>query len=158
MRAQKIHALALLGAALLGAAMGAQLGLEFTARLSLGVPFVLLGVLVMTTPALYITSAFSGVAPSAKIMLHEVGAILRDGGVILLGVAPALFFMGSTTLNPWVGYALGQLTLTVTALIAFGLLYQRLFQGAKGKRLPLFALWALVTLGIGHHLLSRLIA
>ncbi len=122
-------------------------------------PAVVGGVLVLTTPALYISAAFAGMAPAPRALLGVLRRALRDGGLVMAGLAPGLLFLVATTESARAATALGALAVATGALVGLRLLYGRLFGGDDtGRGLGLFLPWAGVTLGIGAYLLRAVLA
>ncbi|MCA9541685.1 MAG: hypothetical protein KC620_22465 [Myxococcales bacterium] len=145
------------------AAVGLCLGLRFdpgaAATLAIALPAVMLGVTALTTPTLYIGAAFVGVAPKPRAVLAALSDGLADAGRVLLGLAPALMFLTVTSTSKRTGLALAAAALLLGSLLGLRLLYRRLFPtGASARAMALFAGWALVNLGLGAHLLMRVIA
>lgn len=122
-------------------------------------PAVVGGVLALTTPALYISAAFAGVAPSPRALFGHLRRALRDGGLVMAGLAPGLLFLAATTQSDRAATALGALTVATGAVVALKLLYRRLFNtdGDDPRGLVLFVPWALVSLGIGAFMFSAVI-
>ncbi|MCA9548014.1 MAG: hypothetical protein KC613_26595 [Myxococcales bacterium] len=122
-------------------------------------PAVVGGVLALTSPALYITAAFAGVAPEPRVLFGHLHRALRDGGLIMAGLAPGLLFLAATTRTDGVAVFLGMATVALGALVGLRLLFGRLFAGdpEDGRGLALFVPWALVSLGIGAFMLRAVL-
>lgn len=146
---------------LLGAAgpivMGAVLGLpEGPSRMlseSLLLPAIVAGLALAMTPALYIGLSFGEASPPARTVVRAVGAGLQAQGLVLAGLAPAAAFLLATTESRWAGALLGVAAVATAALLGLRTLYERLREhGTPMPRLmTVFALWALVGLGLGAH-------
>lgn len=151
-------AIVALGPVVVGACLA--LGHGHTLESSARVPVVFVMVAAMMVPALYIGAAMLGVAPSASRVAEGVGAAFRSASVAFLGFAPAVAFLVATeSADQSMGF-LGQGVVLVGALLAMRTLYRVVFGGdarpdpiaAKTKVVALFAVWALVSIGIGGHL------
>jgi len=145
--------LALAGPALAGAALGLPHGPAALATRAALLPAIIVGVALIMLPALYIGAAFLGVAPNARSVISAAGSALADTGMVFLGLAPALLFLvaASTVTTTVVG--LGYLTVALAVAIGLRALYLRLFTGNARRSVPLFACWAMVSLGIGARLM-----
>jgi hypothetical protein len=139
------------GPALIGVCAGSPLGVAAALRQGAAVPAVVLGISAMMIPALYIGASFVGAAPSARRMWRATTGTLRDIGSVSLGLAPALAVLIATAQDPSVATAFGALTMAAAAVLGLRALYLRLFAGQRRGlwALPLYTIWALVSLGIG---------
>ena len=124
--------LALGGAAATGAILGLPEGPMVIGARALALPAILLGVAVVMVPPLYIASTTFGVAPPAARFLECTSDALRDGGRVLLGMAPALAFMVATSTIGETVWVLGNLVVVLAALLATRTLYLSLFFGGIG--------------------------
>ena len=152
--------LALGGPALLGAAIGLPFGLRKVVTLSLLLPVVVVGVTVLMAPALYIATTLVQAAPPAARVVKAMGTGLSAYGTVLVGMAPAVAFLGSTTTNS--GFAVACGMLAVAGAVLVGLRALRLALGfaeeVRGRSLLVFTAWAVVSLALGAHLLAHLVA
>ena len=152
-------ALLLAGPAAVGFCLGLRAGIVPALTFALVLPAVLVGVTLITTPALYIGAAFAGLAPPAKQVVPAVGCGLRDTGLSLLGLAPALLFLTSTSNDPTTVSLVGKGVLLFATGLGLFQLYRHIFgsAAAPARTLPLFAVWGIACLGIGGHLIARII-
>ncbi|MEZ4465165.1 MAG: hypothetical protein R3F43_11880 [bacterium] len=76
---------------------------------------------------------------------------LDDAGLVLLGLMPAVLFLGATARSSKIALLLGLLALGGSAVFGLRLAFSRLFTTAEARVrvLPVFGAWAVVTLGIG---------
>jgi hypothetical protein len=160
------HALALdlavtaAGPFALGVAVGLGSSLSAVLIGSLSLPAVLLGVALLLVPALYIVAALTGVAPPAREMLAQTAAAMRSGSIVLLGLAPALAFLATSSADKSIAPVLAMGALGCGALLGFRDLYRRMFTDLDEhqRALSVFVAWALVASGIGAKLvLSTLV-
>jgi hypothetical protein len=145
-------ALAALGPTLLGGALALTESAPLAAAWTL--PAAVAGTLVMTWPALYVGTALVGSPHGAHALLTRTTAAARDMGLACLGIVPAVAFLGATT-SEGGGGAAGALGLLGAALVGLFGLTCRLGGARRGVHVPTLATlggWALVTLGIGRHL------
>ena len=170
---------AVVGPAVVGLAVGIARPEHPGLTAALLLPAVVGGVVALTSPALYIGAAFSGLAPSPRTLLLALQHTLRDAGLAMAGLAPAMLFLAATAHGSLTPAVLAAMVVALSAVIGLRLLYSRLFslpapepatQPAKNpdgtqplsarairqlKSATLFTLWAAVVLGIGAYLLSR---
>jgi hypothetical protein len=147
-------AAALGGTTALGAVAGMAHGTSGMLSGALAVPAVVGGVTVLTLPALYIGSAFTGGAPAAAELLASAGRALRDLGVVALGLIPALIFLAATSEDPLASAWIGSGVLGLAALFGVRSLHQALGTGRRLEARLLFLAWATLTVGLGARLLS----
>jgi hypothetical protein len=100
-------------------------------------------------PALYVGANLVGPAPAAQTAGNAAFNALGDTGALLLGLAPAQAFLGVASASPNPLPLTGCIFVALSAALGLRSLYQRLFPEASGGQRLLFALWALVSLGIG---------
>ena len=146
--------------ALVGACLGIPFGAAALAQTALALPAIFVGVGLLMTPALYIAAAFLGAAPSASEVAAAAGSTLKNAGVILLGLTPALAFLVATTNRPGTVLLLAHGVVGLTAVLALGMLFRRLFRRPDGAAAcgklrvsALFLAWSAVTLGLGWRML-----
>lgn len=149
-------ALAALGPTLLGGALALTESAPLAAAWTL--PAGVAGTLVMTWPALYVGTALVGSPHGAHALLTRTTAAARDMGLACLGIVPAVAFLGATTTEGG-GAAAGAVGLLGAALVGMFGLTCRVGAVDSGARvhvptLTTLAGWALVTLGIGRHLVQ----
>jgi hypothetical protein len=147
-------ALAALGPALLGGALALTESAPLAAAWTL--PAAVAGTLVMTWPALYVGTALVGSPYGAHALLTRTTAAARDMGLACLGMLPAVAFLGATT-SAGGGGAAGAAALLGATLVGMFGLSGRLGAARRGAgvHIPTLATlggWAMVTLGIGRHL------
>lgn len=151
------------GAALVGACLGLQGGASAGLIIALALPAIWIGVAALTAPALYIGSAFIGVAPTPAHTLKALARGLADMGLVMLGLAPALLFLTATSGSPLVGLLIVYGVIALSGCMGLWMIYPRLFDGIRAadedvirwRSRTLWAIWSVICLGIGHHLLSR---
>lgn len=163
--------LALGGAAATGAIVALPEGPLAIGARALFLPAIVAGVAAVMIPPLYIASTTFGVAPPPKRFLECALHAMRDGGRVLLGLAPALAFMVATATVAESIWVLGNLVVILAALLAVRTLYLSLFFGGTGPeaargpllearllpRRPMFIylLWLSVGGTIGMNLFQR---
>jgi hypothetical protein len=137
----------------MGAVLGLPAGPGRMVTEALVLPAIVAGLALAMAPALYIGLSLGAVAPPARAVVHAVGAGWQAQGLVLAGLAPAAAFLLATTQSPWVSKVLGLALVGTATLLGLRSLYERLREhGAPKPRLAaLFALWALVGLGLGAH-------
>ncbi len=114
---------------------------------------VILGLAALMLPGLYISTAFTGVAPPARHVLRAALDALGATGLLLLGLSPALAFLVATTTSWGAAFTLGHLVVGLASLIGLRTLYTRLFTPERAlKALPVYLIWALITLVMGWRL------
>lgn len=160
---------ALLGPAVIGAWIALRVGLSDVpvgdggvgtfARLALGVPLAIVGAAVLTAPALYIGSAFVNVSLRPGAMLREIAVGLDGAGLVMLGLMPAVLFLGATISDPIVASAIASMALAGAVVFGVRLLFGRLYPTGieRVKAIPVYVCWAAVSLGIGAMLLARVV-
>lgn len=147
-------ALALLGPAALGLVLTAGDPGAFTEVLRL--PLLWIGVAALMTPALYITAALSGLAPSLREVASATLDALSRGGGLLLGLAPALLFLVATSFSSRLAHDFVGVVAALGALAGLGLLFERLLVATDASATARFVFfgWAAVLLGIGAQLFA----
>jgi len=138
----------------LGATLGVPLGMKKMLADSVMLPALVLGLTVMMAPALYIGMTLVGAAPPASRVGAGVVRALRASGVVMAGLAPALAFLLSTTLSNIPMYVFGALAVGGATLAGLHALWSELVTAPEHRlrAIPVFGLWALVSLGLGAHL------
>lgn len=118
------------------------------------IPVVFVVVAAVMLPALYIGAALLGIAPSIRRVLAAAAGAFRSASLLFLGTAPAVAFLVTTREADARLWFLGQGVVLVGAALALRELYVRAFESCDAhlKAVPLYAAWALVSLGIGAHL------
>lgn len=143
--------LAVAGPAATGAAGGFPGGMVSLAAGAGQVPAVFVGVTVAMLPALYIALAMTGVAPPLARLPGVAGEALREAGIALLGLSPALVFLRATG----TGVGLVFVAALLGALLAARAFWLRLALDRAGRgAAAVFGLWALVACAIGLHFLA----
>ena len=148
------HLSAVAGPMLVGACLHLQAGAMAMLEGAVRLPAIMIGVAVLMAPALYIGSAFLGVAPSARETATTLAAALGDAGLVLVGTAPALAFLIATSTGQAAGLLLGHLVVFVAVVLALRTLWRRLFSEAphRARALALFFGWTIVAFGIAERL------
>jgi hypothetical protein len=118
---------------------------------------IVVGLSVFMIPALYIATTLVGAAPSAQQVGSSAACALRAGGTLLLGLAPATVFLIATSETRLLVWILGFLALALAMLASLRILFSELFTTASARlrALPVFLIWAAVSLGLGAHLFAR---
>jgi hypothetical protein len=146
---------AVAGPAAVGAALGIPLGAREMAHDLVALPLVIAGVTLVMAPALYVATTLSGAAPSATQFAEACGRGLRACGIVLLGLAPPLLFLLSTSAAaPDLVTALGVMAVAAGTCAALRVVGTAVV-GEGGRRfrsMGLFAVWALISLAIGLRL------
>lgn len=138
-------------------AMGAVLGLpDGPARMlseGLMLPAVVFGVTALMAPALYIGMSLVNVSPPAAEVVRAFGEALRACGTVLAGLAPATAFLLATAQGAWAVWVFGSLAVAAAALLGVRRLFNELRDDDTSllRSLPLYTVWALVSLGLGVH-------
>lgn len=146
-------ALALAGPFAMGAVLGFPSGPMRMISEGLLLPAVVFGVTAVMAPALYIGLSLVRVSPPA----HDVARAFSDGlracGVVLAGLAPATAFLLATADASWAVGVFGMVSVGAATLLGVRRLFAQLRRGDVNllRALPLFAGWALVSLGLGVH-------
>lgn len=148
---------ALAGPALVGACIGAGAGVGAALFYAAALPLVAVGTFALTGPALYIASAFVGSAPPAHEVARGVQGSLRDAGLALVGLSPALLFLSVTTSGARAALSLGVLVFGVGGFVGLRRVLARVFPNNALAMIPVFVPWAVVTAGIGLHLTFRVV-
>lgn len=159
--------------ALLGpAALGAWVALRYIAsdvpgpggdaifiRLTLGMPLAILGAAALTAPALYIGSAVMKADARPRHMLRQIAHGLDGAGLVMLGLMPAVLFLGATTTHPGIAAFVAGAALAGAIIFGVRLLFGRLYRSTESRvrALPVYAAWAVVTLGIGLMMTVRIV-
>ena len=115
-------------------------------------PGVYLGVGALMLPALYIALSLAGhPAPLGKLY-GDLARSMRDTGLALLGLAPALLFLTATRTSIDFPQALAYGTAALGAVVGLRVLQERLFAPGKSTSVlsrTAFTCWSAVALGIG---------
>lgn len=160
---------ALLGPAVIGAWIALRVGLSDAplgdggagtfARLTLGVPLAILGAAVLTAPALYIGSAFMKAELRPGAMLRQIAIGLDGAGLVMLGLMPAVLFLGATITDPVIASVVAAMALGGAVVFGVRLLFGRLYASPveRIKAMPVYAVWSVVSLGIGAMMLVRVV-
>lgn len=150
---------AALGPFAAGACLAAPGGPLLMAKIGAAMLLITAGVAALMLPALYIASAFVGAGGSARQLIHAAASALVDSGALLLGLAPALLFLVTTSTSELAAVLLFHAALGLATVIALRGLYARAFGGSAGALLavPLFVLWSLVGVGLAEHLVFQLL-
>ncbi|MFN3199809.1 MAG: hypothetical protein ACE366_15510 [Bradymonadia bacterium] len=153
------------GAALVGATLGMGGGPMSSLALAAALPAIWLGVAALTAPALYIGSAFVGVAPAPSRIFGALKRGLADTGLVLLGLAPALLLMSATSGERMARELLSLATIVFGAVLGLWMVYPRLFGPMetspeaddiiRWRSRGLWVGWSVICLGIGAHMLFR---
>lgn len=145
--------IALAGPMVMGAVLGLPSGVARMLTESLLLPAVVLGVAVLMAPALYIGLSLIGAAPPAAAVLSAFGAGLRACGILLAGLAPATAFLIVTANGTWAVWAFGSIVVAAGALLGLRRLFGELRDDSTSalRTAPLYAVWSLVSLGLGVH-------
>jgi hypothetical protein len=145
---------ALGGPVALGAAMGLPFGVKGMLGEALALPELLLGMALLTTPALYIAATLIDAAPPASRMAKAVAAALRGAGLVMVGLAPVAGFLHATMLGTRFVYVSGALAVGGAVLAGLRSLNRDLVVDTPNafRFQPLFALWAAVSMALGAHL------
>lgn len=125
----------------------------------IAVPAVVFAVAALTLPALYIATAVCGAAPPIGRVMRAVGRALCSLGLVNAGLAAPLLFLGASA-GERTAFALGALTVAVSAVVALKVLYAELYEGVfpvVGRGL-LFWTWAVIALVIGARLFGEITA
>lgn len=146
-----------IGPAAIGAALGLTEGPTILISRAAALPAVIVGVAALMLPALYIGSAFLGVAPKARAVARSSKEALKDMGIIFLGLAPPLIFLVAASMEGSTVRLLGSLVVGLGVALGLRALYVRLFDRRSFKAVGLFAGWSLVCVGIGAQLFMRII-
>ncbi|MEZ4472214.1 MAG: hypothetical protein R3F60_15750 [bacterium] len=143
--------LALGGPALLGLWLAIRVESCGFAQGTIGLPLAVLATALISVPALYIGAAVFKAAPSPGVVVAGIARSLDDAGLVLLGLMPAVLFLGATARSSKIALLLGLLALGGSAVFGLRLAFSRLFTTAEARVrvLPVFGAWAVVTLGIG---------
>ncbi len=154
--------LTLAGPGFAGLALGLPGGsgsVRHAAKLAVALPALYLGVALLMLPALYIALSLAGHAAPLGELVEQLARAMRDAGLALLGLVPALLFLVSTGTGADLPEALAYGTVGLGAVAGLRLLERRLFAGADHPR-PLaqtaFVTWAAVALGLGVCLVVNL--
>ena len=147
------------GLAAMGACVGMNFGLVGLGKMALMVPASVLAVGLVTLPGLYIGSAILGAAPDVKSTLYLALGAVRDMGVGMLGLAPALLFMSATASSADEATVVGTIVLGLGALLGVRAFYSRSSEVVRDPRaLPVFAIWSVLSLGIGWQFYAKSLA
>lgn len=146
--------LAIAGPAAMGASFGVSQGLATGLTLALALPAILIGVVMLTTPALYVGSAFVGFSKGPREVLVAVTNSLSKTGIVLLGVAPTVLLLSVTTTHPIMGLLFGGAALVFSGAVGLYLLYSTLFDPKSPLKATFaFCVWGLAAMGIAARVL-----
>jgi hypothetical protein len=146
---------ALGGPVAIGAIAGMQTGPFAIAHDAVAAPAIVLGVTALMIPALYIATAFAGIAPPARGFASGVGDGLRACGVALFGLAAPAAFLAATTGSAEAAAALSAASLVAAVLVGLRALYIRLFGSGEIVHRMIFAAWSAMALLLGALFWSR---
>jgi hypothetical protein len=151
-RTVPLDALCALGGPLvIGAIAGMRAGPFAAAHEAVLTPAVLFGVTALMIPALYIVTAFAGIAPAARGFAGAIGEGLRACGVALLGLAAPAAFLVATAQTAEAAALVGTAALCAAALVGLRALYHRLFAATRRDLLHVlvYGCWSLLALLLG---------
>ena len=139
------------GPLLVGACLGAPFELAVFLRTTIGVPAVYFGVALLMAPALYFAGAFLGVTPPVHQMVVAVRATLRELGILLVGLAPALLFLVVSAQRGTTVMVLGHVVLGLATLVVLVAFNRRLFAGQPRRVVAFlfYMVWSALCIGIG---------
>lgn len=146
-------AIAVGGSAVMGAVLGFPSGASRMMSEGLLLPAVVFGVTALMAPALYIGMSLMGSSPPAQDVARAFAQALRACGLVLAGLAPATAFLLATADGTWAVWVFGTIAVAAGALLGV----RRLFNELRGedtnllRTVPLYTVWALVSLGLGVH-------
>jgi hypothetical protein len=146
---------ALGGPIAIGAIAGMHTGPFAIAHDAVAAPAIVFGVTALMIPALYIATAFAGIAPPARGFTAGVGEGLRACGVALLGLAAPAAFLAATAGSAEAAAVLGAAALVAAALVGLRALYVRLFGRGEIVHRMIFAAWSGMALLLGALFWSR---
>jgi hypothetical protein len=145
------------GPAIVGALLALPFGLVATARGAAQLPAVLIGVTLLMLPALYICASLNGFQLTTRRLLEAGQTALYRMGLVLLGFAPALLFIGVSSETPKALLIVAPFAVRIAAAIGVRAIFPLVFEGSSGlKSKVVFAAWAFVGLGIAESLYSNL--
>ncbi len=147
-------ALAVGGPLVLGATLGIPSGVSRVMKEALMLPGLTLGLTLMMAPALYIGMSLAGAAPPASQVGASFARALRACGTVMAGVAPATAFLLATTQSHAFVQGFGVLAVGGATLAGLRSLWGEIIANADSRlrSMPVFAAWAVVSLGLGTHL------
>lgn len=150
---------ALGGTGLLGLWLAARVDQLSLLKTSLGLPLAVLFAALISAPALYIGAAVVKAAPPPRVVLHTLTRGLDDAGLALLGLLPAVLFLGATTLDAELAVVMALAALAGSLIFGLRLLFGRMFPTAAlaVRALPVFGAWAVVSLGLGLMMVVRIL-
>jgi hypothetical protein len=145
------------GPALVGALLAMPLGLVGTASGALQLPAVLIGVTLLMMPALYICASLNGFQLTTRTLLEASKTSLMRTSLVLLGLAPALLFVGASSESLRMMQKLAPYALRIAVFIGVRAIFPLIFgETAPLRSKVLFAAWAFVGIGIAESLTSNL--
>lgn len=146
-------AIALAGPFAMGAVLGFPSGPSRMISEGLLLPAVVFGVTALMAPALYIGMSLVGASPPATEVVRAFGDGLRACGIVLAGLAPATAFLLATADGSWAVWVFGIAAVGAAALLGVRRLFNQLRAEDTSllRSLPLYTVWALVSLGLGVH-------
>ncbi len=150
---------ALGGTGLLGLWLGTQITDYSMPQAGFGLPLAVLFSALIMAPALYIGAAVVKAAPTPGAVLRGLVQGLDDAGLALLGLLPAVMFLGATAESEVVVALVSFGALAGAMLFGARLVFSRVFPTpeARLRALPVFGAWVVVSMGIGLMMLSRVL-
>lgn len=142
---------AVAGPLLMGSALGLAHGPSAALVGAIGMGALVGGLAAIMLPALYIGSAFAGQAPEARQVLEAAGEALREMGVLLVGLSPALAFLLVTAGSDGAQTVLSMLVVALGAAMGLRAFFTRLCGGQRPQPAmsALYLAWAGVCMGLG---------
>ncbi len=152
-------AMGVAGPAAVGACVGMNFGIGGMLTMAAMVPASILGVGAVTLPGLYIGTAMLGAAPDVRSTLGLAAGALRDMGIAMLGLAPALLFMTATSASNDEATVVGSIVVFLGAALGVRAFFARSIEVVSGAAaLPVFAIWAALSVGIGWQFYFKALA
>lgn len=139
------------GPVVIGTIVGMPSGPFAAGHGALATPAILFGVTALMVPALYIATAFAGVAPPARRFAGAIGDGLRVCGVALLGLAAPAGFLAATSETAAAASLAGAGALVASVLIGLRGLHRRLFADRSPDlvHLAIYGGWSLLAMTLG---------
>lgn len=146
------------GPATVGACLGLSSGIQPMLTGALALPLVVVGTAAFTLPGLYISSAFTGIAPPAGEVFDATMLSLRRLGLLLVGLAPSLTFLVATSPGEAPRIVLAYTVLGASALVGLHSFARKVFGPEPTPRaVAISTVWGLLSLFLGWQLLDRAI-
>jgi hypothetical protein len=134
----------------MGAIAGMRAGPFAAGHEAVVTPAVLFGVTALMIPALYISTAFAGIAPAARGFAGAIGEGLRACGVALLGLAAPAAFLVATAETAEAAALVGTAALCASTVVGLRALYLRLFAARRDlTHVLVYGCWSLLALLLG---------